>query len=95
MKFISRVLIFLCIILISIMTTVSYASDSNKLSWDNIQRKSNTFFARGSSGTSLINASDMQPVVMGFANILTTIGAVIVLIRFPYYRNKIYGGKSR
>ena len=72
MKLFYRVIIILCMVLV-VLTIPSHAQD--ELSWDSISKKAENFI--NVAEPKEINAA---PLVNGLANILTTIGVVIVLI---------------
>ncbi len=76
MKYLTRTIAIFAIFLI-LFTIPSYATSS--LDFGTIKSQVEGFESRGNSGESLISTEDMNPLVSGLANILTTIGVVIVL----------------
>ena len=76
MKILIKILVMALVGIILLMP-ISRAS----LSWSTIDSQAQGFIANGAAqGGNLITASDMSGLVGGLANILTTIGAVIVVI---------------
>lgn len=76
MRYLFKITIILCAFLI-IFAVPSHAS----LDWTTIKDQAESFINRGESkGQEYITAEDMNPLVSGLANILTTIGVVIVLV---------------
>ena len=73
MKNLIKILPILCLILI-LFTTPSYASSD--LSWSSISGKANDFITIGERSAKNLDASAL---INSLANILTTIGAIIVL----------------
>ena len=77
-----RIMTILCILLIT-LTIPSHAVEhvtkvaSDDFSWSGIATKANTFIDEGDKNKKEIDASNL---VNGLATILTTIGAVIVLV---------------
>lgn len=75
MRYLIKTLI-LALVAIMLLMPISRAS----LSWSSIDGQARGFIANGAAnGGNLITESSMKPLVGGLANILTTIGAVIVL----------------
>ena len=78
MKFLIKIVMVLYVCLI-IYTIPCYAQDSS-LSWDSIKGQADSFIKQGANqGSTYISTGDMNGLVSGLANILTTIGVVVVL----------------
>lgn len=80
MKFYVRLFLIICVFLIVLMSPYRALAESGSgptgLSFSEILDKGNGFIDKGSSSSASFNATDL---INGMANILTTIGIVVVL----------------